>query len=415
MRWSRGLLPLLVLALCAGGAYWLLQNPPEAKRGRAAPAAAMTVEGTRLRAEEFQVVLDSYGVVRPRTQGPLVAQVSGQVVAISEQLREGAFFEAGDELLRIDDRDYRAQVAVAEAELVQAELRLKEERARAEQARRDWQRLGQGEAGELVLRKPQLAAAEAAIASARARLTRARLDLERTRITAPYAGRVLSKAVGLGQVVSAGNTLAEIYAVDYVEVRLPLNNRQLEFIRLPERYRGGEVTSRALPPVTLEAQVGSDTYLWQGRVVRVEGAIDAQSRQLFVVAQVDDPYRLDPQGKPPLKVGQFVKARIQGERLKDVFVLPRETLTQDNQVMLIEGGRLRSRQVIPRWTDNDHVVISSGLEAGEVLNLTPVGAMAAGTRVEATVDGAPVVQKGDGGTPADARVKSAPAAGGDRS
>jgi len=388
-RWVLILLPPLVIAVSVWGANYILTHKPEPSRVDAQGQKAQRIDAMRLKVQPFQIELSSYGVVKPRTESQLVAQAAGQVVKISERFREGAFFEAGDLLLQIDDRDYRAAVEVAEALLTQSQAKLKEEQARAEQALRDWKRLGQGSASELVLREPQLAAAQAAIASAKAQLSTARLNLERTRITAPYAGRVLEKRVDQGQVVNGGTSLASIYAVDYVEVRLPLNNRQLEFVDLPEQYRGGQYTSAHSPAVTLSAQVGRSRYHWQGKIVRVEGAIDSRSRQLFVVAQVTDPYSLGPQGNPPLKVGQFVEAQIKGRLLNDVFVLPRTAINQDQRVLLVDNKVLVARVVEPLWSDDQHVIVASGLAEGEVLNLTPLGASANGLRVDARIEGEP--------------------------
>ncbi|MFT6916435.1 MAG: RND family efflux transporter MFP subunit [Motiliproteus sp.] len=386
-RWIRILLlPLLVIVLSVWGANYILTHKPEPSRASAGVKDAQRIDARSLQAQAYQVELSSYGVVQPRTESQLVAQVGGQVVTISEHLREGAFFEAGDLLLEIDDRDYRAAVEVAEAQLIQAQSAFKEEQARAGQAARDWARLGKGEASALALREPQLAAAQAGIASAKAQQRSAVLNLERTLITAPYAGRVLEKLVDKGRVVSSGTELASIYAVDYVEVRLPLNNRQLEFVDLPEQYRGGEFSSSGLPAVTLSAQIGRSRYHWQGRVVRVEGAIDSRSRQLFVVAQVDDPYSLGPQGNPPLKIGQFVEARIQGRLLEEVFVLPRTAINQDQRVLLVEEGVLVAREVEPLWRDEQSVIVAAGLSAGELLNLTPLGALANGARVQANIE-----------------------------
>jgi RND family efflux transporter MFP subunit len=387
-RWIRILLlPLLVIVLSVWGANYILTHKPEPSRAKASAVKVQRIEARSLQTQAYQVELSSYGVVQPRTESQLVAQIGGQVVKIADNFREGAFFEAGDLLLEIDDRDYRAAVDVARALLIQAQSAFKEEQARAGQASRDWQRLGSGAASELALREPQLAAAQAGIASAKAQLSSARLNLERTRITAPYAGRVLEKRVAQGRVVSSGTELASIYAVDYVEVRLPLNNRQLEFVELPEQYRGGELSSPRSPAVTLSAEIGRSRYHWQGRVVRVEGAIDSRSRQLFVVAQVDDPYSLGPQGNPPLKIGQFVEARIQGRLLEKVFVLPRAAINQNQRVLLVEDDVLVARVVEPLWRDEQSVIVAAGLAAGELLNLTPLGALANGARVQANIEG----------------------------
>ncbi|WP_133493637.1 efflux RND transporter periplasmic adaptor subunit, partial [Alcanivorax sp. 24] len=153
----------------------------------------------------------------------------------------------------------------------------------------DWERLGKGEqASSLVLRKPQLAAAEASVLSAQATLEKAKLDLERTKITAPYAGRVLSRSVDLGQVVSNNMELASIYAIDRVEIRLPIKNKDLPFINLPEQFRDGAKNSAGSLVKFSSDLVGKQQ--WQGQVIRTEGAIDESAQQLYVVAQINDPY-----------------------------------------------------------------------------------------------------------------------------
>jgi RND family efflux transporter MFP subunit len=381
----RVLLPILVLAGASHLAWVALANRVEPER-RDAPVAVTEVEFVTLARSDYQVVVQSRGTVRPRTQSTLVPEVSGRIVQVSPNLRAGGFFELGDVLLRIDDRDYAAEVTVAEAALSQARATLAEEQARADQARRDWQRLGEsGTPDDLVLRKPQLAGARAAQASAQARLERTRLDLERTTIRAPYAGRVLEHDVDVGQVVSPGTTLATIYAVDYVEVRLPLTNRQLEFVDVPEIFRReGLPDSATGPPLQLSAQVANRTHTWHGRVVRAEGAIDTSSRQLFVVGQVDDPYGKGPDERPPLKVGQFVEARIDGRVLREVFVIPRAALRAGSRVLLVDADeQIRARPVDVIHSDDAHAVIATGLRDGERLVVNALGAGMEGVKVRA--------------------------------
>lgn len=375
-------LPVLVLGASVAISGLLMFTGPEAERRQPEPAKP-TVEVLSVVPTDYQVSVRSRGTVSPRTQSTLVPEVAGRVVEVAPSFRNGGFFEAGDVLLRIDARDYENAVTVARSELAQARLSLSEEQAQAEQAQRDWERLGGGdEPTDLVLRKPQLASARAAVAAAEARLRQAELDLERTRIRAPYAGRVLDKQADVGQYVTPGTPLATIYAVDYVEIRLPVTDEQQAFLDLPEAYRGQRSDTEAGPAVTLSARLGRQTIEWRGRIVRSEGAIDTQSRQLFVVAQVDDPYgRKD--GRPPLKVGQFVEAVIEGERLEDVYVLPRGAIKGENEVFVVDAqNRLQRRDLDIVWRDTEHVVAAGGLEPGERLSLTPLPFAADGVLVK---------------------------------
>lgn len=385
----KAVLPILVLLVTLVIARQLIVNKPEA--GRQPPTvAALSVEAIRVGAESFDVVVTAEGTVRPRTQSTLIPEVAGRVIEVSPDLREGGFFEKDDVLLRIEPRDYELALDTAEAQVAQAKATLEQELALAEVVKNDWKQLGK-EAPDLGLRKPQIAAAEAALLSARSQLERAQVDLERTWIRAPYAGRVLEQSADIGQFVSVGTELARIYAVDYVEISLPLTNHQLEFVDLPERFRDDAGMDRPVgPPVTVEADIGRTTYRWQGQLVRVEGAIDAQSRQLFVVAQVDDPYARGPEGRPPLRIGQFVRARIQGQTLESVFVIPRAALREGSHVLIVdEQSRLQRRTVTVAWNDETRVVITKGLNEGDVVTLTSLSIAADGTPVQATIDGVP--------------------------
>jgi RND family efflux transporter MFP subunit len=273
--------------------------------------------------------------------------------------------------------------------VAQAQAALEQELALAKVVEDDWKQLGKP-APALGLRKPQIAAARAGLLSAEAQLERARIDLERTRIRAPYDGRVLEQNADVGQFVTVGADLGRIYATDYVEIRLPLSGRQLEFVDLPERFRDDAGDEAAGPAVALTARFGQTRHEWLGRVVRAEGAIDTSSRQLYVVAQVDDPYARGSRGGPPLRIGQFVEAEIAGRRLEDVVVLPSAALREGGEVLVVDdASRLQRRPVNVIWGDGEQVVVDAGLEPGELVATTPMSVAANGTLVSATVDGQP--------------------------
>lgn len=380
------ILPLIVLVLLAAVAWMIYNNPPEVRRGQPPQPARISVDTQRIEAAPYSVMIESYGRIQPRTQSTLQPQVSGEIVWLAPDFRAGGFFEQGEELIRLDSRDYAAEVAQAEAGVMNARQQLAEEQARAEQAAADWQRLGnKGEAPALVLRKPQLASARAALASAEATLQRARLNLERTRIRAPYAGRVLQKQVDLGQVVSSNTTLAEIFAVDYLEVRLPLQSRDLGFVELPEEYRF-EQSSGSRPKVELISDL-IRREVWTGRIVQTEGAIDADSRQLYVLAQLDDPYGDKALDRIPLKVGQYVTARIEGREIADAIVIPNRAIYQGSYVYTVEQGVLQRKPIRIAWQNATDALIAEGLVPGDELVLTSLGQVISGTPVK--VRGAP--------------------------
>ena len=270
------ILPLAVLIISAGSAYKISQNPSQAHKMARPALALLNVNAIQLQRSDYTVSLKAYGEVRPRTEGSLIAQVSGTLINVSPQFQDGGFFESGEKLVSIDDRDYRAAVTMAQSDLIQAQLGQEEEVARAQQAEVSWQRIGKGKsASALVLRKPQLAASSAKVASARAALDTAKLDLQRTEISAPYAGRILKKQVDVGQFVTSNTKIATIYAVDYIEVRLPLSPRQIDYLTVPEQYRGEDNNEQKPkgPVVDLIARQGHKEFHWKGTISRAESCL----------------------------------------------------------------------------------------------------------------------------------------------
>jgi RND family efflux transporter MFP subunit len=378
---NKKLLPFAIFGGLLLVAVIIRMNPPEAPQRLAFSGPVMTVETTVVAEQDYPIVLESYGTVQPRTRSILVAQVGGQIVSVNPNVRDGGFFEKGDVLANIDARDYEADVRIAGAFLMDAQQTLAEAAARTNQAREDWDRLGNtGEAPDLVLRIPQLEAAKARIISAESTLRKAELDLERTHIVAPFAGRILRKLADVGQVVSPNTQLAEIYATDVVEIRLPLRNRDLPFIDLPESYRYGKITRAAGGQVVIHSDLGGEES-WDATLIRTEGAIDEIARQLHVIAQIEDPFGRDHEYHAPLKIGQYVTARLEGKTVPGALVIPNNTIYQGTYVYTVEDEILRRVDIEIAWQNDDEAVIGAGLEPGDVLVTTPLGQVTSGIRV----------------------------------
>lgn len=379
------LLPLSLLIITVLAVNFIRSNPPQTKRAKPSSKSQMTVEVLSIKPQHYQVVIQSFGTVAPRTQSVLFSQVSGQINKVSAQFRAGGFFNAGDVLVELDPRDFIVDVKVAEASLISAKQKLVEEQARADQAETDWKRLGNGRvANPLVLHIPQLAAAKAEVMSAEAQLDKAELALERTRIIAPYSGRILQQNVDLGQVVSSNTSLASIYAVDYVEIRLPINNKDLPLMQLPEEYMN-ETASLNNIDVSSESNVVLSSNLlgkqsWSGNVVRTESAIDQTSQQLYVVAQIIKPYESNKQ-KGQIKIGQYVTAEILGQQVENAIVIPSSAIYQGTYVYTVLEGKLKRKEVTIGWQNGVEAIIESGLNANDKLVLTSLGQVNSGTPV----------------------------------
>ncbi len=383
------LIPVVILIMTFFLTQVILKNPPKSNRGKGAESAQITVETLNLLPQNYQVMINSFGTVKPRTKSILVAQVSGGINEVSREFRDGGFFEKGDILVQLDDRDHQAEVKINQSSLLSAKQVLLEEQARAKQAVIDWQRLGNGaEPNALVLREPQLAAAQAQVLSAQAKLEKALLLLERTKVVAPYAGRILKKHVDLGRVVVNNTQLADIYSIGYVEIRLPINNKDLSFMILPEEYRHsdkGVIGSS----VTLTSNLIGQQH-WQGQIVRTEGAIDENSQQLYIVAQIDDPYGESNNKVAPVKIGQYVNASIIGKTIEQALVIPNSAIYQGSYVYVVEQFKdknlLKRRDISILWQNSNDAVIKAGLAFDEKLVLTPLGQVSSGTPVKIAGD-----------------------------
>lgn len=353
------LAPFLILLAAVGIAavLYLLRPEPE----EAAPERPATkVEVMTARPEAVRLTVKSQGTVLPKIETELAVEVSGRIIEMSPDFRAGGRFQEGDVLFRIDPADYEAAVAARAAELATAELSLAREEALAEQAAADWGALGEGEASGLTLRQPQLARARALIKSAEAALKQAERDLKRTEIRAPYDGRVLSKAVDLGQYVMANpaHPVARIYATGTAEVRLPLSQKEASFLQDPERGAG---------TVTLFAETPGGHRQWTARFVRFEATVDPSSRLIYAIAEIGNPF------ENGLRRGMFVEAEIEGRRLDSVFVLPRYALRGSESVYwLSPENTLVTRPVQIVKSDAEQAIISGGLEPGDQVVTSPV-------------------------------------------
>ncbi|MBK1878097.1 efflux RND transporter periplasmic adaptor subunit [Pelagicoccus mobilis] len=366
---------ILMLVIASGAVFGLaiaLKKPPETLPAeKILPAVDVLV----VQPTTHTISVESQGTVEPRTQTTLFAEVSGRIESISPALYAGGFFKKGDILATIDDTDYIANLASARSRYADANLAYQQELATSAQAQEDWKALSNGETPtDLVLRKPQLARAKSNLEAAQAAVASAERDFSRTVVKAPYNGRVQRKFVDVGQYANARQSqIASIYSVDTAEIRLGLSLQDTQLVRVPETYSDGS-ESGTRPGVTIKSIYGGEEYSWRGTIDRSEGAVDPMSRLLYIVAQVDDPYGKDPSGeRPPLKVGSFVTAEIDGAKLQDAYVIPRRALRENDTLFIIrDDSTLEIRPVTPIQKTTEITVIQGQLSPGEKVCLTPL-------------------------------------------
>ncbi len=339
-------------------------NPP--------PPPTLLIEAATIKRQPVVHTVRSQGTIAPRTQTTLVAEAAGQIIEVSPSFVSGGFFRKGDVLVRIDPRNYVSALKRARAAVARAATQLETERGLAGYAKADWQRLrrldpARGPGTDLALRKPQMRQAVAELQSAEADLEQAEGDLDRTVIRAPYHGLLRTKLADVGQYVNVGSQLAATFAVDIAEVRLPVTQQDLQYIDIVKIRTGQDLS------VTLRANLGGADYRWRGVIDRSEGVFDVDSRVLYLVAQIEDPYDLAGTGRVPLLVGTFVTAEIEGQAAGDLALVPRHAMQKGSTLwMLDEQMRIYPRDVEVVRRDNNFAYIGSGVKSGEKYCLTPI-------------------------------------------
>lgn len=377
-RHKKWMLPVAVLAVAYGIATVIRNVGPEIEVVTPEPQP-LVVRVITAQPERVRLTVKSQGQVAAEHSIDLVSELQGGITRVARAFVTGGYFRTGDVLLEIDATDYELARVRAEARVAEELETMEVEKSEAALAAE----------GLFPLREARVASAEARVQSARAELAQAEADLKRTKIKAPYDGRMLFTQVDLGQYVSKGQALGRLYSTGTAEIRLPLTDQQLRYLEQPF---GARPTDDFLDTaVTLHAEVGGRAAEWQGKLHRMEGAVDPDSRVWYAVVRVDDPYGLQhPEQQTPLAVGLFVEAEIEGRTVDNVFQLPRSALRNEDNVLIIDAdNRLRRRKVDVLRTDFKSALISSGLQAGDRVCVSPVEAFVDGLLVEIVPENTP--------------------------
>lgn len=396
--WLRRLLPIVtILVMIVVLSMLLAKFAPEQTKKKPKEVLPV-VDVVDIEHQSHQLNLSSYGIVKPKQQTQLVAEVSGRLVHLADNFVAGKFVKKGELLAQIEPADYQADLIQAEANLAQARAQLQEEIARGRVAEKEWKGAIDGIPPELGLRKPQLAKEQANVRSAEATLERARRNLERTGIRAPFDGIISARSVDLGQYINVSLNLGMINGTDVAEIRLPVPPHELVFL---ESHNQGDVT--------LTYEVGEQQFHWQAQLVRSEGEINPDNRMIYLVAEVNDPYNLTKHHQQALPYGAFVNASIAGITMDGLVNLPRHAVRSQRVTVVKSDNTIELRTVEVVRSDLERVYIRTELAQGERLSLTALNGVDNGRKVkvfgEAQPDQAPA-EPADGTEP-EAAIDSA--------
>jgi multidrug efflux system membrane fusion protein len=301
---------LIMLAACSGGGGGAMQMPPTEVN------VATVVSRPVTQWDEFTGRIEAveHIEIRPR--------VSGYLTGIHFQ--EGRAVKAGDLLFSIDDREYRAAVASARADVARAEAR----RTLAETEFKRSQTLVEARAvsaGELESRQNEASQAEADVLAARARLDQAELSLSFTRITSPIDGRASVAQLRVGNLVSPGEpVLTTVVSLDPVYVSFQGDERA--YLRYQALARRGERESSrdAANPVRV-GLADEQGFPHEGRMVFLDNAVNPATGTIFARAELPNPDGV-------FTPGLFARVQLLGEQLEQALLVhPQAVLTDQDR------------------------------------------------------------------------------------
>ena len=371
--------PLAVLGLGLGTYALLGAFKPEPEKREDGPRPVTVFVETIVPAD-IDLKVATQAEVRSRIAIDLVAQVSGRIASVSSEFTEGGSFGPGETLVAIEEIDYRLALSQAEARVAEAEVGVEVALADADVARKQLRNTKNPSA--LALKKPQVAQAKASLIAANADLEQARVNLERSLVSLPFEGRITKTYVDLGQFVAAGTPLGQAFATDRVELRLPIKYDQLSALGLPIGFIAEEGGGRG---VDISANIGGLEQHWQGKLVRLDASIDSDTRLIYAIAVVEDPYgKNSSQHGMPLAVGLYVDAVIQGRSIQQALRIPRSALRAGDTVYVVnKEGLLNIRSVGVTHSSPDFAVIHKGLNPGEQVIVSTIRNPLQGMAVQA--------------------------------
>lgn len=322
------------------------------------------------------------GFVRPYRQVSLSAQSGGRVADLHPAVISLGSFSAGDVLVQLDDSSERAALSQTEANLAATQARLDLTISQLERTKSLRER---GVASQQALDQlmSQEAELSASLNSLRAARDAARIAVENKRIVAPFDGAVLAKLQEVGAVVGAGQSIAEIYTKDRMEVVIPVHEAEAALI--PGLFQDGAAKARV--SVAFAGQV----FEWDAHVTRVDPSLDQRTRTLRVSVGLDDienPRLLNPKamitGAIPALINAYAKVEIDGIQQPDIYAVPSTAIRSGNRIWVFnptekDKGNLLEVAVQPAHVDGETTYVEVlGWPKGTRLIRTSISAPAPG-------------------------------------
>lgn len=352
---------VLVLAVLGLGLYGLWpvitgQTEDEAAAEDVeAPTSTATVDAVVAERTNFPLRTQATGHLVPWQRAQLMAEASGPVV--ERAVQEGARVEEGDLIARLRNREERIALEEARAQLLKARAAFQSQYAIGPDTLARSGAPGSSDStasgGNPSPRRATQAAASGLTAAQQA-VERAKLNLQRTRITAPFTGRVANLSVDAGQYVSRGSELCTLLRDARMKVEVDVLESDLVDVQ-------EGATARVHVPALGPPDDASAVF--EGTVWAINPQVSPESGTGRVTVSVPNPNRR-------LVSGLFANVQLETERLSGRLVVPDEAvLVRQGRdlVFVVENGHAQWTYVTVGARSGDYVEITKGVAPGDTI------------------------------------------------
>jgi multidrug efflux system membrane fusion protein len=362
----------LGLAVVAGAGWYISTNSssaPSRQGGRFGAGAPVAVGLAAATKGDIPIVIKALGTVTPLAIVTMKSQITGQLVEVN--FTEGQMVNKGDLLALVDPRPYDVALKQAQGTLAKDEALLKN-------AQTDLQRYKTLVAQDSIARQQYDTQAalvrqlEATLITDNALVDAAKLNLTYTKIVAPVTGRIGLRLVDPGNYVTMGDAtgLLVITQMQPISVLFTIPEDALPPVR--KRLRGGATLE------TTALDRAQKNTLGVGKLSTADNQIDTTTGTVKLRATFDNT-------DEALFPNQFVNIRLLVDRVKDATVVPVAAIQRGQPGIFVYLAKpddtVTIRVVEIGATDGEKIVVTKGLEVGDLVVIDGVDRLRDGAKI----------------------------------
>lgn len=323
-----------------------------------------------------------YGEYVGRIRAQQFVEVHARVEGFLEQMlfEEGTHVKKGQTLFVIDQRQYKAKVDKARAQL-------NKDKAQERKAQHDLNRIRplyeQNAASQLDLDNAVAAyeSAKASVSMSQADLDQAEMELGYTVVRSPISGNISERLVDLGTLVGSGgkSKLATVMKSDTVLVDFSMT--ALDYLKSKERNvnLGRQVENRSWQPYITITLADNSQYPYKGLVDFAEPQVDPRTGTFSVRAEMPNP-------ENTLLPGQFTKVKLLLDVRENAVSVPMKAVIIEKggaYIFVVRKNQTVEKRFIELGPEQDNqVVVERGLAPGEEIVIEGYHKLSPGMKVQ---------------------------------